>query len=209
MFETDGKFETFRRVLYFNTKSFARSFVYNEGYLYIGLGGNGRIDNVGDSVGSPYSGTLYRIDLEELVPGTPEEGKTETPSTSEATTEEKSETPSTSKATTEEKPETPSTSEVTTEEKGETPSTSEGTTEEKGETPSTSEGTTEESSKEEKPETPEVGKQTGWVQVGTKWYYLNADGTKKTGWVKDGKQWYYLNADGSMKTGWVKDGSQW
>ena len=223
VFETDKNFTTFRRVLYFNTPSFARSFVYNDGYIYIGLGGNGRIDNLGDSEGSKYSGTLYRINLEKLVPGTPEEGKTETPSTSEATTEEKSETPSTSKATTEEKPETPSTSEVTTEEKGETPSTSEGTTEEKGETPSTSEGTTEEkgetpstsegtteeSSKEEKTETPEAGKQTGWVKVGTKWYYLNADGTKKTGWVKDGKQWYYLNADGSMKTGWVKDGSQW
>ena len=223
VFETDKNFTTFRRVLYFNTPSFARSFVYNDGYIYIGLGGNGRIDNLGDSEGSKYSGTLYRIDLEKLVPGTPEEGKTETPSTSEATTEEKSETPSTSKATTEEKPETPSTSEVTTEEKGETPSTSEGTTEEKGETPSTSEGTTEEkgetpstsegtteeSSKEEKPETPEVGKQTGWVQVGTKWYYLNEDGSMKTGWVKDGSQWYYLSANGTMKTGWVKDGSQW
>ena len=237
VFETDKNFTTFRRVLYFNTPSFARSFVYNDGYIYIGLGGNGRIDNLGDSEGSKYSGTLYRINLEKLVSGTPEEGKTETPSTSEATTEEKPETPSTSEVTTEEKGETPSTSEVTTEEKGETPSTSEvtteekgetpstsegtteekgetpstseGTTEEKGETPSTSEGTTEESSKEEKPETPEVGKQTGWVQVGTKWYYLNADGTKKTGWVKDGTQWYYLNEDGSMKTGWVKDGSQW
>ena len=223
VFETDKNFTTFRRVLYFNTPSFARSFVYNDGYIYIGLGGNGRIDNLGDSEGSKYSGTLYRIDLEKLVPGTPEEGKTETPSTSEATTEEKSETPSTSestteekgeapstsKGTTEEKGETPSTSEGTTEEKGETPSTSEGTTEEKDETPSTSEGTTEESSKEEKTETPEAGKQTGWVQVGTKWYYLNADGTKKTGWVKDGTQWYYLNEDGSMKTGWVKDGSKW
>ncbi|MBQ3514624.1 MAG: hypothetical protein IJA32_12670, partial [Lachnospiraceae bacterium] len=148
VFETDGKFETFRRVLYFDTQSFARSFVYNEGYLYIGLGGNGRVDSLSGSVGSPYSGTLYRINLEKLVSDTsdktPEDGKTETPSTSEVTTEEKTETPSTSEVTTEEKTETPSTSEVTTEEKTETPSTSEVTTEEKTETPSTSEVTTEE-----------------------------------------------------------------
>ncbi|MBQ3513537.1 MAG: N-acetylmuramoyl-L-alanine amidase family protein [Lachnospiraceae bacterium] len=247
VFETDKNFTTFRRVLYFNTPSFARSFVYNDGYIYIGLGGNGRIDNLGDSEGSPYSGTLYRINLEKLVSGTsdktPDDGKTETPSTSEVTTEEKTETPSTSEVTTEEKTETPSTSEVTTEEKTETPSTSEVTTEEKTETPSTSEVTTEEKTEtpstsevttEEKTELPstsevtteektetsstseetskdEVDKEikTGWVKVGAKWYYFNADGTMQTGWFKDNGKWYYLNADGSMKTGWFKDGGKW
>ena len=258
VFETDKNFTTFRRVLYFNTPSFARSFVYNDGYIYIGLGGNGRIDNLGDSEGSPYSGTLYRINLEKLVSGTsdktPDDGKTETPSTSEVTTEEKTETPSTSEVTTEEKTETPSTSEVTTEEKTETPSTSEVTTEEKTETPSTSEVTTEEKTEtpstsevttEEKTELPstsevtteektetsstseetskdeetgttdtpkdEVDKEikTGWVKVGAKWYYFNADGTMQTGWFKDNGKWYYLNADGSMQTGWLKDGTIW
>ena len=259
VFETDKNFTTFRRVLYFNTPSFARSFVYNDGYIYIGLGGNGRIDNLGDSEGSPYSGTLYRINLAKLIPSSSEE-KTETPSTSEVTTEEKTETPSTSEVTTEEKTETPSaskvtteektsTTEVTTEEKTETPSTSEVTTEQKPELPSTSEVTTEEkpelpstsevteeekpelpstseeTTEEEKPELPstseetteeagtpekpEEGKQTGWVKVGTKWYYFNADGSKKTGWVKDGSKWYYLNTDGTMQTGWVKDGGKW
>ncbi|MBQ4524164.1 MAG: hypothetical protein IJA10_14620 [Lachnospiraceae bacterium] len=239
VFETDGNFETFRRVLYFDTQSFARSFVYNEGYLYIGLGGNGRIDNIGDSVGSKYSGTLYRIDLAKLIPSDSEdeetkkeepetpstsevttEEKTETPSTSEVTTEEKTEMPSTSEVTTEEKTETPSTSEVTTEEKTEIPSTSEVTTEEKTETPSTSEetseeektetpSTSEEASEEGKTETPEEGKQIGWVKDNGKWYYLNADGSKKTGWVQDGSKWYYLNANGIMQTGWVKDGGKW
>lgn len=68
VFETDDNFTQFRKVLSFSTKSFARSFVYNEGYLYVGLGGNGRIDNVGDSDTSEYSGTLYRINLADLVP---------------------------------------------------------------------------------------------------------------------------------------------
>ena len=67
VFETDDNFTEFRRVLSFDTKSFARSFVYNEGYLYVGLGGNGRIDNIGDSVVSKYSGTLYRINLSDWI----------------------------------------------------------------------------------------------------------------------------------------------
>lgn len=67
IFETDEKFETFRKVLSFDTPSFARSFEINGTYLYVGLGGNGRIDNLGDSTGSKYSGTIYRIDLYDLV----------------------------------------------------------------------------------------------------------------------------------------------
>ena len=67
IFETDGNFSEFRRVLYFDTKSFARSFAYNDGYLYVGTGCNGTIDNMGTSDTSPYSGELYRINLNELV----------------------------------------------------------------------------------------------------------------------------------------------
>lgn len=67
IFETDEKFETFRKVLSFDTPSFARSFEINGTYLYVGLGGNGRIDNLGDSTGSKYSGTIYRIDLTDLI----------------------------------------------------------------------------------------------------------------------------------------------
>ncbi len=67
VFETDGNFAKFRKVLSFPTKSFARSFAYNDGMLYVGLGGNGRIDNMGDSNPSKYSGTLYRVDLSNLV----------------------------------------------------------------------------------------------------------------------------------------------
>lgn len=67
VFETDKNFNTFRKVLSFNTPSFARSFECNGTYLYVGLGGNGRIDNLGDSTGSKYSGTVYRIDLNDYV----------------------------------------------------------------------------------------------------------------------------------------------
>ena len=66
VFETDGNFTNFRKVLSFPTKSFARSFAYNDGMLYVGLGGNGRIDNMGDSAASKYSGTLYRVHLDNL-----------------------------------------------------------------------------------------------------------------------------------------------
>ena len=67
VFETDENFENFRKVLSFETPSFARSFECNGTYLYVGLGGNGRIDNLGDSTGSKYSGNVYRIDLNEYM----------------------------------------------------------------------------------------------------------------------------------------------
>ncbi len=64
VFETDGNFETFRKVLSFDTPSFARSFVYNEGCLYVGLGGNGEIDNAGKSANATeYAGRIYRVNL--------------------------------------------------------------------------------------------------------------------------------------------------
>lgn len=46
-----------------NTQSFARSFVYNDGYLYIGLGSNQSDSATGYS---QYSGTILRVDLESI-----------------------------------------------------------------------------------------------------------------------------------------------
>ncbi len=61
VFETDSDFSTFRRVISMTTQSFARSFVYNDGYLYIGLGSN--IEK-GDLGYSSFSGTVLRVNLE-------------------------------------------------------------------------------------------------------------------------------------------------
>ncbi|MGN0173770.1 MAG: dockerin type I repeat-containing protein [Acutalibacteraceae bacterium] len=66
VFETDGNFESFRKVLQFDTESFARSFEYNDGYLYISLGANGKTDNSPSAPqSSSYCGTVYRVDLSE------------------------------------------------------------------------------------------------------------------------------------------------
>jgi len=51
---------------------------------------------------------------------------------------------------------------------------------------------------------------TGWYQEGSTWYYLDAEnGDMKTGWQYLGNKWYYLRSSGAMATGWVKDGSTW
>ncbi len=39
---------------------------------------------------------------------------------------------------------------------------------------------------------------TGWNNIGGKWYYFDNSGYMKTGWVQDGGLWYYLHQDGSM-----------
>ena len=62
-FETDANFTTYRKILSMNTQSFARSFVYNDGYLYIGLGSNQSDSATGYS---QYSGTILRVDLESI-----------------------------------------------------------------------------------------------------------------------------------------------
>lgn len=51
--------------------------------------------------------------------------------------------------------------------------------------------------------------QTGWVQVGNRWYYLSGSGVMQTGWQKINNRWYYLNSSGVMQTGWVKVGKTW
>ncbi len=50
---------------------------------------------------------------------------------------------------------------------------------------------------------------TGWLQLGSTWYYLNQDGEMVTGWLQLGNTWYYLNSSGAMVTGWLQLGSTW
>ena len=50
---------------------------------------------------------------------------------------------------------------------------------------------------------------TGWIKVGTKWYYLNptTGAMRKNNWVQTGGKWYYLKSDGSMAVNeWVDGG---
>ena len=58
---------------------------------------------------------------------------------------------------------------------------------------------------------PETGiMQTGWKQLGNKWYYLRSSGAMATGWYQEGSIWYYLDAEnGDMKTGWQYLGNKW
>ena len=58
---------------------------------------------------------------------------------------------------------------------------------------------------------PETGiMQTGWKQLGNKWYYLRSSGAMATGWYQEGSTWYYLDAEnGDMKTGWQYLGNKW
>ena len=58
---------------------------------------------------------------------------------------------------------------------------------------------------------PETGiMQTGWKQLGNKWYYLRSSGAMATGWYQEGSTWYYLDEpNGDMKTGWQNLGNKW
>ncbi|OFP42326.1 choline-binding protein, partial [Streptococcus sp. HMSC067H01] len=58
---------------------------------------------------------------------------------------------------------------------------------------------------------PETGiMQTGWKQIGNKWYYLRSSGAMATGWYQEDSTWYYLDAqNGDMKTGWQYLGNKW
>ncbi len=40
--------------------------------------------------------------------------------------------------------------------------------------------------------------QTGWVNDGGTWYYMNPSGAMATGWIKDGGKDYYLSSSGAM-----------
>ena len=41
-----------------------------------------------------------------------------------------------------------------------------------------------------------------WRLIGDKWYYYK-NYVKQTGWINDGQSWYYLNADGTQFKGWL------
>ena len=58
---------------------------------------------------------------------------------------------------------------------------------------------------------PETGiMQTGWKQLGNKWYYLRSSGAMATGWYQEGSTWYYLQtSNGDMKTGWFQVNGKW
>lgn len=52
--------------------------------------------------------------------------------------------------------------------------------------------------------------ETGWKQLGNKWYYLRSSGAMATGWYQEGSTWYYLDEpNGDMKTGWQYLGNKW
>ena len=40
--------------------------------------------------------------------------------------------------------------------------------------------------------------QTGWLRLGSKWYYLNGSGEMQTGWLNLNEKRYYLQANGAM-----------
>ena len=44
----------------------------------------------------------------------------------------------------------------------------------------------------------------------TLWYYLNGNGEMQTGWLQDGGKWYYLETSGAMKASqWFTVGGKW
>ena len=53
-------------------------------------------------------------------------------------------------------------------------------------------------------------KQTGWVNDGQSWYYMNSDGTQYKGWLLLNNSYYYLlPTTGQMQTGWVQVDNNW
>jgi hypothetical protein len=50
---------------------------------------------------------------------------------------------------------------------------------------------------------------TGWLQSGSKWYYLAPSGEMKTGWLLVKNKWYFLDQSGAMQTGWLQNGGKW
>ena len=52
--------------------------------------------------------------------------------------------------------------------------------------------------------------ETGWYQVGSKWYYSDSKGLAQTGWQKlDGKYYYFNTTTGAMMTGWQQVDGDW
>lgn len=49
-----------------------------------------------------------------------------------------------------------------------------------------------------------------WKQILDDWYYFDGNGIRQTGWLQSGQRWYYLNpADGKMLTGWQLVNGAW
>ena len=53
-----------------------------------------------------------------------------------------------------------------------------------------------------------------WKQIGSVWYYFNAEGYMTTGWIELGGNWYFMEAQnaaalGSMRTGWIVWNGKW
>lgn len=52
--------------------------------------------------------------------------------------------------------------------------------------------------------------QTGWINDGQSWYYMNTDGTQYKGWLLLNNEYYYLLPEtGQMVTGWKKVDNRW
>ena len=51
--------------------------------------------------------------------------------------------------------------------------------------------------------------QTGWQNIGGKWYYFSAGGAMQTGWQNIGGKWYYFSTGGAMQTGWQNINGTW
>ncbi|MCQ4669966.1 hypothetical protein NE689_01435 [Lactonifactor longoviformis] len=39
---------------------------------------------------------------------------------------------------------------------------------------------------------------TGWLKLGSTWYYLKDNGAMATGWIKVQGKWYYCQSSGKM-----------
>lgn len=53
-------------------------------------------------------------------------------------------------------------------------------------------------------------KQTGWINDGKSWYYLNSDGTQYKGWLQQDDKYYYLLPEtGEMLIGWKEIDDKW
>ena len=49
--------------------------------------------------------------------------------------------------------------------------------------------------------------QTGWLQDGDKWYYLENSGAMKASqWFEVGGKWYYVNGSGALAVNTTVDG---
>ena len=46
--------------------------------------------------------------------------------------------------------------------------------------------------------------QTGWLQDGGTWYYLNGSRCHGDSWAQVGGTYIHLNSSGAMKTGWIE-----